>query len=186
MNAKILAILCLALLLPGCAGSLRDQSAAIDNWARQQGGCVCDGRLQRVVTVGNALAMHVGCSALQFHVLRSNSLSAFSWPSGDVFVTAGLVDHASDDEIAASIAHELGHLLSDGHLTSAVSLRGTNGPINAEQRADLIGCQLLQATGRCPEALVQALTKVCAAAKSTECRDDIRRRIAAIHQQFPS
>jgi Zn-dependent protease with chaperone function len=178
-------ILGLALLLTGCATPPRDQAAAIADWASQQGGTIDDARVARVTAIGTALAQQAGCAPLRFHVLNTPSVAAYSWPSGDVFLTAGMVDQAADDEIAAAIAHELGHLLSDGYRHAAVALRGTDAPLDVEQRADRLGCQLLAATGRSPDAMVRALRKLCAASPSPECRGEIRARIAAIHQQFP-
>jgi Zn-dependent protease with chaperone function len=101
-----------------------------------------------------------------------------------VFLTAGLVDVATDDEIAAAIAHELGHLLGDGSMQSAVSLRGINDSLDVERRADAIGCRLLLAAHRPREALISVLVKVSDSSSSEDCRRDIQQRIDAIRQEL--
>lgn len=46
-------------------------------------------------------------------VLNSPSVNAFALPSGDVYITRGLVSLANDtSEIAAVVAHEMGHVLA--------------------------------------------------------------------------
>src|SRR4051812_34611075 len=45
-------------------------------------------------------------------VLATDAVSAFSWPDRQVFVTRGLLERLNDDELAAAMAHELGHLLN--------------------------------------------------------------------------
>ena len=181
MKGPLYALLIVAGLLTGCASAPAD----LDAWALRQGGCItnpADPRVVRVSQIGASLAAQtVGCP-LRFHMLQNSSITAYTWPAGDVFVTAALVDHATDDEIAAAMAHELGHLLGDGHIATVVSLQGNPGPLDVEQRADLLGCQLLLATGRSPQAMIQTLAKVGAANPS--CRPEIAQRIAALHQRF--
>jgi len=186
MKATRLVVLGLMLVLGACAEMPRDHGAVIVAWEGKLGGCACDARAQRVTVIGTGLAAQAGCSPLRFHVLRSDALGAYSWASGDIYLTAGLVDRAADDEIAGAIAHELGHLLNDGQMHTVVALRGFDGPLDVEQRADWVGCQLLVGTGRSPEALVRVLEKVCAAAPSRECRAAIGVRIAAIQRRFPN
>ena len=52
---------------------------------------------------------------LEFFVLKSQVPNAFAWDSKTVFVTMGLLELAeSKDELAAVLAHEIGHLAA-GH-----------------------------------------------------------------------
>ena len=93
-----------------------------------------------------------------------HELGAWSWPDGRVRVSRSLVDLLDEDELAAAIAHELGHLLDGGELPGAEAALGGSDPIGddsgPETRADWIGCRLLAARGGSPEALVRMLAKV--------------------------
>lgn len=61
--------------------------------------------------------------ALDFQVLKSPIPNAFAWNSEMIFVTMGLLDLTdSKDELAAVLAHEIGHLAAD-HLKARVSNR---------------------------------------------------------------
>ena len=46
----------------------------------------------------------------QFGVLREKSLNAFALPGGTIYVHSALVEKATDDELAAVLAHEVGHV----------------------------------------------------------------------------
>jgi len=50
----------------------------------------------------------------QFHIIEEDYVNAFAYPGGRIFVTRRLIDdlHASRDEIAAVLAHEIGHVVS--------------------------------------------------------------------------
>ena len=46
-----------------------------------------------------------------FYLIRSNDLNAFAGPGGHIFIFTGLIDVMDDvDELAAVIAHEMGHV----------------------------------------------------------------------------
>jgi predicted Zn-dependent protease len=113
-------------------------------------------------------------------VLNSNSVGAFGWPDGDVFVTRGLVDLLNEPELTAALAHEMGHLLDGGFAHAVVSLRGCSSDPDAEIRADAIGVRLLQQNGIPPGAMSSMLAKVCAsAAVPSSRRAQMQSRIAA-------
>ena len=68
---------------------------------------------QRVRTIGTRLAAVCDRHELvyQFAVVQQDDINAFSLPGGYVFVNEGLVKKTkSDEELAAVIAHELGHV----------------------------------------------------------------------------
>jgi predicted Zn-dependent protease len=75
-------------------------------------------------------------------------------------VTRGLMDLLNDDELAAAIAHELGHLINDGHLHTVVSLRGYCRTPDAEARADATGVELLRSRGINPGSMDRMLRKI--------------------------
>lgn len=45
-----------------------------------------------------------------FKVVNDEELNAFSLPGGFVYVNSGLMDKATDDELACVLAHEIGHI----------------------------------------------------------------------------
>jgi predicted Zn-dependent protease len=115
----------LALLVAGCtAGS--DSGAADREIARlskaertriinQYGGVSHDEKLNGwIAALGDTLAGHSGHSDLHFAfaVLDSGEVNAFSTQDGTVFVTRGLLALAANDaEVAATLAHEMGHVI---------------------------------------------------------------------------
>lgn len=122
-----------------------------------------DARLERVRRVAAALAPRRADLALRFEVIDSDVPGAYSWPDGRVAVTAGLVDALDDAELAAAVAHELGHLLNDGHLRGGgvAALKGSGGaPADVEEAADDAGVQLLLESHLSPGAMARMLTKV--------------------------
>ncbi len=57
----------------------------------------------------------------QFDIVNSDDLSSLGFPNGAVYVSIGLLNLASnDDEVAAILAHEIGHI-SSRHPTSQLS-----------------------------------------------------------------
>jgi Zn-dependent protease with chaperone function len=156
----------------GC-GTMAPESA----WVRAQGGVVRGVCLDRA----RQACAHFGLSGdrtVRVHVLGSDSIGAYGWADGNVFITRGLVDLLSDRELAAAIAHEMGHLLNDGHLHTVVSLRGCGVSPDAEARADAIGVRLLAGRGIGRDAMVSMLTKVRSTlGASPTCRQRIEQRI---------
>lgn len=45
-----------------------------------------------------------------FRIAKDKELNAFALPGGFVYVNSGLMDIASDDELACVLAHEIGHI----------------------------------------------------------------------------
>ena len=126
---------------------------------RAQGGTVHDARLDRARSAYALLGSSTD-KPVQVHVLDSDSVCAYGWPDGNLFVTRGLVDRLTDQELAAAIAHEMGHLLNDGHLHTFVSLRGCCISPDIESRADSIGVRLLAEHGIGRGVMVSMLNKV--------------------------
>ncbi|MFH1854216.1 MAG: M48 family metallopeptidase [Candidatus Omnitrophota bacterium] len=46
----------------------------------------------------------------QFFVIEDESLNAFTTPGGYLYVNSGLMDKATDDELACVVGHEIGHV----------------------------------------------------------------------------
>ena len=107
-------------------------------------------------------------------ILESSKMNAFSWPDGRIYVTRGLVERLTDDELAAALSHELGHLLQDHHVTVA-ALQGFAASGDCEAKADAWGCAILEARGIPRSAMTAMLTKV-----KTHLDDPARERAIAI------
>lgn len=167
----------LPFLLVGCGAAPHPPA----EWVRQQGGLVCDARQRRAEVLLARLADRTIDARLRVYVLSSDDLSAHSWADGSVYLSRGLVDRLSDDEVLAAMAHELGHLLGDGHVRSAVSLRGCAGGescLDEEERADAIGLDLLRARGVPGQAMATMLDKVALVEDpASPCRRALVRRI---------
>lgn len=161
--------------MAGCASGVAGRAA----WVRAHGGIVAGGRQARaegaLAKLGEAGKGECVC------VLECGGVCAYGWPDGRLFVTRGLVDLLDDRELAAALAHELGHLLDDGHLHGLVSLRGCQSGGDAEARADAIGARLLDEAGVGAGAMVGMLEKVEAApGVRPGCREAVERRIGLL------
>lgn len=69
--------------------------------------------IRRTILIGNKLAAVSDRQDLiyKFGVVESKDINAFALPGGSVYVTTGLLKAvASDDELAAVIGHEVGHI----------------------------------------------------------------------------
>src|SRR5436190_18571137 len=120
----------------GCSAAVAPAGPS-QAWITRNGGVLCDvSHQQRATLAARPLFEHVGAK-LAIHVMDTDRAVAFSWPSGDVFVSRRLMDCLSDAELSAAVAHEMGHLLADGRVPGAVaSLRGCDATLDVEGRAD--------------------------------------------------
>jgi hypothetical protein len=170
-----------AICIGGCssAAAVPDVSQqAPQRWVARHGG-LHDGeqaeRAQRAAGRFSAVLPHPPSA----HVLASSELAAWSWPSGEIYLTLGLTDLLSDDELAAVISHELGHL--DLPLKPPGALAEAKAPADIECRADARGAALLALSGQSAAALRSALGKLMASNKlSKSVRSQLQRRIEAL------
>lgn len=131
-------------------------------------------------------------SAVSVHVADSPKVGAYAWPDGRIVLTRGLVERLDDDELAAAVAHEVGHLLADGHVKTVAALTGSEGdaktgesaPVaDEESRADAVAVRLLQRAGRPPEAMARALSKVSRSGDlSRAAKDRLAKRVKLLNQ----
>ncbi len=144
------------------AGSLGGCSAANleTRWTQDRGGVLCDARQDRVSGVCGKLLRAWLDYELTIEVLDSNALDAHIWPKGSVYLTRGLIDNMDDEELAAAVAHEVGHLLNDQSGQALASLAGQTIVCNEESYADLLGCRLLERQGIDGRAMIRLLQKV--------------------------
>lgn len=173
-------VLCLAApFLGGCASN-----RAWSGWATAQGGLYRGPCLARVKRIGQALAAGLPGRTVRFHVLATREVTAYSFPNGDVFLTRGLVDRAGDNEVAAAIAHEFGHLLGNGYLRGPVALYEKNQDLDVEERADAVGCEVLRMHGISPKYLIKTLQLVASSTNNPRCRKEMRQRIAKLRSRL--
>lgn len=174
----------LTLLLPACAMTVTHAPADHAAWVQAHGGLLNTPQQERLNAIAARLAAHTGHAAPRVQVLANRAPTAYSYPSGEIYVTSGLLALTCDDELAAALAHELGHLINDGHLRVAFALQGNDAVRDIESQADLTGCRLLQQCRIPPRAMAALLKKVEPA--SPQCLVELRRRQAVLERQFPT
>jgi Zn-dependent protease with chaperone function len=150
---------------------------------------VAGARQARVDFVAQPLLQQCEGKQIQIRILENDAATAYGWRGGNIFLTRGLVDLMHDDELAAAIAHELGHLLGDGYVRSLTSLRGCDREQNldAEHRADLIGAALLRNSSLPPSAMTRMLQKVQGQRELTDaCRRAVSKRVELLVDRVPT
>jgi Zn-dependent protease with chaperone function len=120
-------------------------------------------RQERVERLGRMVAPPE-CSArkLTFRISRRDGLGAWAWESGKIEITPDLVDALDDNELAAALAHEAAHLMTDGVGTKQRAALAESDDETIERAADRLGCSILAEAGVPPEAMVRMLGKVAA------------------------
>jgi len=116
---------------------------------------------QRMARIGECLCRHCACLAgrYQFRLLNSWRANAFSLPGGRVYITRGLYARLeSDEQLAAVIAHEMGHLTARDHFKPRCADRGE--AFEREACADARGVRYLEASGIRTEAMVEVVRLV--------------------------
>lgn len=155
--------LVLLFLMAGCATG---GSTYIDRWANSRGGLVVG---QPAATAAEAAIQRLSIRSLSvpelsIEVLDCNRPLAYAWPCGRLFVTRGLVETLTADELVAAIAHEVGHLLADPAPTRDVALSGIASDHRdhdaCEAAADIAGRRLLADSGIDNSAMIAMLRKV--------------------------
>ena len=165
------------LLLGMTVGCSTTGTSRVDQWAVRQGGCI---KGDCTVVAANALhrlrldGLPVG--NLTVDVLESDRPAAYAWPCGRIFVSRGLINLLDADELAAAIAHEVGHLTAEPAPENGVALSGDHDHHDAcEIAADDAGRKLLAASGIRTSAMVSMLRKVAA---DTRTPDSLRPLLA--------
>jgi len=121
---------------------------------------------------------------LSAQVLDTDVLGAFGWRDGEIYITRGLADLLDDEELAAVVAHELGHLLDHGHVRAMVGLQGCKQDLDAETRADVIGIEVLRQQGISSNALPRMLERIITSDKwPPECHERLRQRLERLSQR---
>ena len=173
-------LLIATLVIPGCTLPTGQLPPNVHRWVTAQGGLANEATADRVSRVCDPFLRLVEGRPVRVFVLESDTVAAYAWTRSSVYVRRGLADLATDDELAAAIAHELGHLVIDGHLSSPLALTGSSDD-DAELRADRWGCCLLEQCGVPPTAMRTLLEKVKVAhATNDSCRAGLDVRIRSL------
>ena len=172
---SVASAVCLFLAGGGCGVAPSDRSV----WIGEHGGLVAGAFQSRADAALSRLAPPIkGGKTVSVCVLGSDSIGAFGWPDGTLYVHRGLIEALSDEELSAALAHELGHLLNDGRIEGIASLRGCARSFEEETRADEVGVAVLKSSGIGPSAMIRMLTKVRNLLPDAPyCRAAIGRRI---------
>lgn len=176
----------------GCAGRTAATGPGA-RWIARQGG-LCTESTARADAALSRLTDASHGNGLRIATLAGQSPVAYAWPDGSIFVSRGLLALLDDEELTAAIAHEVGHLMSDGHFRSAASLGGRPAARPAiagrdiESRADAAGVELLRRRGLAPQSMQRMLVKVRSSSPhlSREQAGAIDRRIEMLTSTVPN
>ena len=144
--------------------------------------------LKRVNTIGNKIVQANGVKhTIEFKVSDEADINAYANLNKEVYVYRGLLEYVTDDqELAAVISHEVGHIVN-GHCKKqgvlgtginliaykaaqtmnqtavAVGQQLANSKMsrNDEFEADLTGADLMTKAGYNPLAMISVLNKIC-------------------------
>lgn len=108
----------------------------------------------------NGVTARLKVTELEVTLSRRDGFGAWAWPGGPIHVSRDLVDLLDDDELAAVVAHELGHLRGGKQWSGPLASLDGDGGLETESRADQLGCRLLVARGIEPTATVRLLDKL--------------------------
>jgi predicted Zn-dependent protease len=128
------------------------------------------------------LTAGLGGRSVRLAVGNSARPAAYSWPDGRVLVTRGLLRLLDEEQVAAAVAHELGHLVVGGHVSTPAALGGATAVRDVESRADAAGRELLRVAGYDPGAMARMLQTVAASPDTGRaCRARLLDRVERLH-----
>ena len=148
------------LLLGAVVASGCSPRAARTAWVETHGGIVTGRYQPRAQQALDSLPPEGRSNGVTVTVLDTNQVGAFAWRTGHVFVTRALVELLEEDELAAAVAHEVGHLLAEHDAPQVTSLQGAACDLNEESQADLVAVRLLRASGQSGDSVVRMLEKI--------------------------
>lgn len=175
-------------LMTGCgqavgfsANSLSDEQ----RWVAGQGGLANNRAVEHEVqAICAGLTGSCINSPIRAEVIHSGDVAAWSWPDGHIYVTTGLVTHLSSPQIAAAMAHEMGHLINDHHVATVAGLTGKpNGTLGREAAADRTGCHVLLRHG-IPAAEMITMLRIVARFQPCAVQANIARRITLLERRY--
>lgn len=129
-NSSIIISILVFFLLSGCVtiynpATQRKETLLIDTQSEVELGKDLDSQIQRKLKIlrdwrmqsrlediGRRVAGFSDRQDLSYHfrIVQDKELNAFAIPGGFIYVNSGLMDIATDDELACVLAHEIGHI----------------------------------------------------------------------------
>jgi len=143
----------------GCQAAHVPMAPTPAAWVAEQGGTQEGPALERVQRAAVDLDA-ARPRSLRIHVLDSDVMTAYAWPSGEIYLTRRLIDALNDRELAAAIAHEVGHLINAGYMEGSTRPASLSGSQREEGAADESGRTLLARAGLPTDAMASMLTTV--------------------------
>jgi predicted Zn-dependent protease len=174
----VIVLLVVAAWIAGCSGTSALSAAGDDpsvtrqpihchqmaRWLAQRGGTIETRDSHRIQSMTDQLLARSGGSVTQVHivVLDSDRPVAYAWPPTTVIVCRGLLESYDCSLVMAAVAHEIGHLVDDGHVAAPQALTGSvlSSARDAESRADDIGRAMLEKAQMNPSAMHRLLTRL--------------------------
>lgn len=161
---------------PASAASESDIGRDADMQVREEMGIYTEKQDLRayVQSVGKKLAARADGARMDFRfdIVDSPDVNAFALPGGHVYVTRGILARiSSEDELAAVLAHEIGHVAAR-HLASQPSHATPQTAFSAfspdeERAASELGAKYASRAGYDPRGAVE-LTKMLASLRTSE------------------
>lgn len=155
--------------------------ATRDEWVGRCGGLAGGAVEERARRVAAPLVAACGEGRIALRVLDSDAVTAYAWPGGEIYLTRGLLERMDDAEVAAAVAHEIGHLLNDGHLNRPVGLKGCDAAEDEEAAADRTGVELLNRCG-IEGAAMRRMLGIVASHSTSPCRADVQKRAGRVER----
>lgn len=206
LGSTLAALILAPLAVAGCAQHVPSAAAACDaELARARATAVtieaewplrgADEMTALVREVGGRLARHGAAASHRwsFNVVRNHAANAFSIGGGRIYITDGAIDTcATEAELAAMIAHEMGHQLAK-HFCAPAHPAGERRKIGGvvqhidaarEIEADRVAVQVLTAAGYDPRATLTVAIRVVQTQTDDARPDD--GRIEALRQLLES
>ncbi|MBI5144697.1 MAG: M48 family metalloprotease [Candidatus Omnitrophica bacterium] len=143
-------LIALLFLVAGCAtiynpATQRNELILIDTASEISLGRDMDRQMQRKIKVSADLQLQTRLNTIgyklaassdrqdllyYFRVANDEELNAFALPGGFVYVNSGLMQRATDDELASVLAHEIGHIAARHSVKKLQAAMGYNILIN--------------------------------------------------------
>ncbi|MBZ5553139.1 MAG: M48 family metalloprotease [Acidobacteriia bacterium] len=150
MKIKLIQILLIAMLMGGFASTSR---AADFDYTNDSEALATMNRLIDRLTDGSNLKIH-----FQAVILPLEQVNAFSVSDGRIIVTQGLLRTiSSEEQLAAAIAHEMGHQITEVKSTKTQAFAATG---DDEFTADTLAIQVLKKARYNPTCLAEMLRVV--------------------------
>ncbi len=182
------ALILLILMLGGCAGGSGNGGfpAVESRWLVRHGGLINGPQKARAQRLCNRICRGWIDTPVHVRIVDSRQLGAWSWSDGDVYLTLGLTSHLNNKELAAAIAHELGHLINSKSVVCPYALGSAHEQLGIEFAADLTGARVLAAHGIAPQNLVSVIRLLNRRSSNESLRKSLQSRIHLLLSEIKS